>query len=96
MTFNLILILILLAIWGVLLAWNFYPPLRKFVRGKSTVIETIYVTTVAYLEMIHGVITDLEQQGYIPEGWQVYLPLILASWVVIKRIQTTTPFGRNE
>lgn len=86
-----ILTLILVVICLVILAWNFYPPLRERLRGWSTIAEGIIGTVLYYFGVFSEAISEAEASGYVPEGWQQYIPFVLLAWIVVKRLQTKTP-----
>lgn len=86
-------ILILVIVCAVILAWNFYPPFRERMRGWSTIAEGAIGTGMYYFGIISDGIKEGQDAGYIPENLTQYVPFVLLAWVIVKRLQTTTPIG---
>ena len=74
-------------------AWNFYSPFRAKLRGWSTILEGLIGTVFAYFGIFADALEEGQRQGYIPENFVQYVPIILLAWIVIKRVQTKTPVG---
>lgn len=87
--------LILVVVAIVVLAWNFYPPLRQRLRGWSTILEGLIGTGLTYFGIFAGAIQEGQQAGLIPENLSQYVPAILLAWVILKRIQAKTPVGKK-
>lgn len=89
------LILILVAVCVLILAWNFYPPFRERMKGYSTIAEGVIGTLMYYFGMFSEALDEAQAQGYIPDNWVQYVPFIMLTWIVVKRLQTTTPVGEK-
>lgn len=89
---NFAIVILVLAIL-VVLAWNFYPPLRKKLKGYSTIAEGLLGTLMTYFGVFADAIKEAQDSGYLPENIMQYAPLIIFAWIIIKRVQTKTPVG---
>jgi len=87
-------------IWFVLFAvialipvilWNFVPAVREKFKGWTTILEAGLGAVIYTLGQATDGLHELQAAGYLP-GWLVaYVPYVFIAWVVVKRIQTTTP-----
>lgn len=89
---NFSLMAIVLAVAMVLLC-NFYGPIRKKLRGYSTILEGLVGTAFAYFGVFAEVIEEGQRSGLLPDNIMTYAPMILFAWIVLKRFQTKTPVG---
>ena len=87
----------LIAVCVVILAWNFYPPFRVKLRGLSTIFEGVLATAMHYFGVFAGAMEDVQNSGYLPENWTFtqYIPFIILTWIIVKRIQTSTGVGEK-
>lgn len=80
-----------------ILAYNFYLPLREWVRsytGSTRLFEVISTGVLFGLAefakwfgaAVEG-LQEAQQNGYIPEDWVKYVPFILVFWYVFKHLQ---------
>ncbi len=81
---------------AIILAWNFLPGLREKMRGSSTIVETILGVSLYYMGILGEAFEQLVQQGYIPEGYEFYVPAVLGVYYIIKRLQTKTPAFKHD
>lgn len=88
-------IILILAVILVL-AWNFYPPFRKKLRGYSTILEGLLGTLMTYFGVFTDAIQEARSLGYLPENIEQYAPLIIFAWVILKRVQTKTAVGGSK
>ena len=84
-----LIIVILIAVAAI--AWNVYPPLRKFMRSKSTLIESVLVGALLYGDILQEGYRELQKLGILPAGAEKYWPYLMLAYFIVKRIQTTTP-----
>lgn len=81
---------------ALVVAWNVYPPLRRILRGWSTIAEGAIGVALYYFDIFASVIEEARVNGYLPDDFEKYTPIILMLWVVVKRRQTTTAMGKSE
>lgn len=86
--------LLTLLIFAIMMvAWNFVPAFRLWLRGKSTILETVIGTALYYTGVIGEAFQQLVADGYVPEDWKSYVPFVIAAYYIAKRIQTKDPVG---
>lgn len=78
------------------LAWNFIPSVREKMRGKSTIIETLTTASLFYSGILADAANQLVADGLIPAEYKHYIPGIVFFYLVVKRLQTTTPVGGDK
>lgn len=84
---------ILLIVLAAALVWNFYPPLRARMRGFSTIVEIVIGLALAWLGILAEAAQELHAAGFIPDGYERYVPWLMTVYFIVKRIQTRTPVG---
>lgn len=80
----------------IVLAWNFYKPLRDKMRGYSTILEGLLGTLMTYFGVFAGAVQEGHASGYLPENISQYAPLIVFAWIILKRVQTKTAVGTTK
>jgi len=93
---NIFVFLIVMAAVAVL-AWNFIPAFREFVRGKSTVLEGIGVAALASADVAVQAfqVESTFWSSVIPDYAWHYVTIGLAIWMIFKRVITTSPVGEK-
>ena len=94
MSLSTIYMLTLVVICGVILAWNFVPSFRERLRGWSSVAESVIAAVSLYVGIASDTLTDLVDQGYIPENYMTYVPFFLLALGIWQRVKTKTPVGK--
>lgn len=78
------------------LAWNFVPFIREKMRGTSTIIEVILAGVTYYGGLIYDVIQEAQSAGYLPAGFEAYVPMFFFGWMIFKRVTTRTAVGEGD
>ncbi len=81
------------AILVLVLAWNFIPAFREKMRGYSTIMETLAGASLYYSGILAEAANQLVADGILPADYKHWTPAIVFAYLVIKRMQTTTPVG---
>jgi len=88
-------VLVIVAALSAVVAWNVLPRWRERMRGLTTVVEGAVGTAIYYFGEFTDAFQEARAAGLLPEGLATMLPLMLFVWIVVKRFQTTTAFGRR-
>ena len=88
--------IILIAALGLVLAWNFIPAVRAKFKGMTTILEVIMGTVLYYANVFGAAVTDMKASGLVPAELEGWLPYILAGYIVVKRLVTSTPVGHSK
>lgn len=73
------------------IAWNVFPKFRSQMKGTSTIIEGVLGAGLTYFGLFAQALDEAQGKGLIPEDYITYVPIVLCVWIIVKRIQTSTP-----
>ena len=80
---------------ALVLAWNFHKPFRDYMKGKSTIIESIMWGGLYVFDQISQGLQEAVKAGWVPKELIPLLPAIFFAWVIAKRFQTKSPAGKR-
>lgn len=88
-------VLVAVVVIGLIVAWNTVPSIREKMRGWSTIFDTVAITALTYFGMFTDGLSEAYKMGYIPKDWYVYVPVVLAAGIIVKRLMTKTPVAKK-
>jgi hypothetical protein len=80
---------------ALIFAWNFVPSISERFKGWTTILDTVVSTTLLYVGLFTDGLQEAYRAGYIPKDWYLWVPLILAVGIILKRLRTKTPVGTS-
>lgn len=88
-----IFVILAVIVAALIIAWNTVPSFREKMKGWSTVLEAVLATAVYWYGQVSDALVEAQHAGYLPSQWVGYLPYVIMVWMILKRLQTTTPVG---